>query len=194
VGVSMPYTCKFCGKTLKTAKGFQQHYCEKMSRYHNFNWLGFMVFDMFNKKHFIRMPEQQELRRMKFINSRYYKDFTSFANWMTETNVVSPVDYVNYILGNELPINQWKDDRTVRSFLYQYLRQEPLASAIHRSEKYLTENKVCLENISQGRLLLGLQTGHISLKYLKYKNFNYMSYLNGINQNELNQLYYFLEG
>lgn len=190
----MVFVCRYCNKKFKTEKGFNNHHCEKMDRWNNFNWFGYLAFNMFCKKNFIKVSLVEEEQKLKFINSKYYKEFDKFGLWLLEMNVIDVVSYIQYLISNEIHINQWYKEKTLRCFLYNYLRTEPLSSAIFRSEKYLKDNCIKLEDISSNRLYIALKNGFISIKYLRHNNFNYKNLLwDFLSETEKNQLEWFLE-
>lgn len=189
----MEYICKFCGKQFKTEKGFQKHHCEKMDRWNNFNWFGFLAFNMFSKSNHIKIYDSEEEQKLNFIKSKYYKEFDKFGKWLLEMNVIDVPSYIKYLIKFVIPIHQWCSEKILRCFLYDYLRTEPISCAIVRSEKYLQEHNVSLDNISSGRLYIALKNGFISNRYLQTKNFDYRNLLkNCLSENEFNQLEWFL--
>lgn len=187
------WTCKYCGKSFKTEKGFQKHNCEKKQRYENFNMTGYAIFIVYCHFSHYRLPENDEDKKMKFISFKYYKNFCTLADYILHSNVIDYVEYIKFLAMKLIPYKDWCNDKTVREFLYGYLRTEPMSSAIYRSENYLQDNNITLDTISEGRLFMALNMGLISYKYIQYKNFDYMSRLNNISETEKNKLKYFLE-
>ena len=190
----MEFICKYCGKKFKTEKGFQKHHCEKMERWNNFNWLGYLAFNMFSKSNHIKIYKDDEKQKMNFIQSHYYKEFDKFGKWVLEMNVIDIPEYIKYLIKFAVPIKEWYCEKTLRWFLCCYLRTESMASAIQRSEKYLQDNNITLETISSSRLYLALRNGFISNKFLLKNNFDYKQILrNNLSENDFNQLEWFLE-
>lgn len=187
------YKCLFCNKEFKTENGFNKHNCEKKKRYDNLHPLGYSSFLLYYNFSKIPLPKNDNDKKMKFINSKLYKQFVSFGDWLNENFILDYVEYIKYLCYNMININEWKTEKCYRSFLYQYLKKEPEGNALYRSEQYLKNNNIELNTISQGRLQLALWTGQISIKYLKQQKFDYLTYLDGISADEKNKLKFFLE-
>ena len=67
--------CQFCNKDFKTQTGFDKHMCLKKSRYVNFNTLAYYVWKSWNKLVKIKISNDEEKNKLRFINSNEYKVF-----------------------------------------------------------------------------------------------------------------------
>lgn len=190
----MEHICQYCGKTFKTDKGFEKHNCKYKQRMTNFNHLAYALFNMFLKFSHLSRFKEEEKQKMKFIKSHYYNDFDSFAQWCVHINIINVVSYMEYLCQNQIEIKNWKDEKTLRCWLYTYLRAEPEWQSINRSKKFLDEKlHQTLDQVTSPMLYLALRNGFITKKYMDSIGFNYKDKLL-ISPTELNQLVYFLEG
>ena len=96
-----------------------------------------------------------------------------------------------YLLGNKISINKWCEEEHLINFLYDWLYYEDENHAIKRSEKWLDDRGLLLQTISPNRLFLALKYGNISIKYVKYKNFDWENKVD-CESDELTSLKYFL--
>ena len=180
--------CKYCQKEFKSEKNFKKHTCIKMKRFYSINQLEFSFFKSLSK-----CKTDKDIDIMfKYISSKYYNQLHEFSIWCKDMNVIEPHEYFKYLLQNNIHVNKWKTESMLRNFLYNYLRNEPMALALKRSQDYLNNNNITINDISSQRLYLALKNGFINVKYLKYMNFDYESVLD-INEAEKNVLRYFLE-
>ena len=190
----MEYICQYCGKTFKTEKGFEKHNCKYKERMMNFNHLAYTLFNMFMRYSHLSRFKDEEKQKMKFIKSRYYNDFDIFSKWCADINIINIVDYMEFLCNNNISIKEWKDEKILRCWLYNYLRKEPEWQSIERSKKFLNEKiHTSIENISSPLLYLALRNGFITKKYMDSIGFNYKDKLL-ISDIEMSQLVYFLEG
>lgn len=173
------YKCEFCGKEFKTDKGFNKHLCEKKKRFVNFDEISYQVWLTICNVFKIRLPKNRDDKtlRLKFINDKSYKALCNFAHWLVDTGIINAFSYISFLKTNMIPMKQWTASNTHKAWLYQYLKDEPEATSIKRSEDYLKQIGVTLDTISQNRLYLAIRYGLITNKYLKSKKFNVQSVL-----------------
>lgn len=164
--------CEFCNKVLKTEKGFQNHMCEKKKRFVEFNEVAYHVWLMICNIFRIRIPKDDNKKKISFINDVSYNKIVEFTNWVLETQVLNLFEYLKFLKDNEIKIIQWTNSRVYHSWLYNFLNNEPEAIAIKRSKDYLDSINLTLDSISSNRLFLAIKYGKISNKYLKFCNYD----------------------
>lgn len=171
--------CEFCGKEFKTEKGFSRHMCEKKERYVNFNTIAYRVWLTICNVFRIRLPQSQdeELLKMKFIQDKSYKAYVTFAQWLLDTSVIDVFSYITFLNTHQVAMKDWTKPNVYKSWLYEFLKNEPDALSINRSKKYLESNGLTLETISSNRLYLAIRYGWITNKYLKLQNFDVREHL-----------------
>lgn len=167
----MVYKCHCCGKVLKTEIGFKKHFCEYQKRFveiesHNWmeKWLKMKtVFRIHVKKD--RNKEYYDI-----LHSSFYTQFVTFLQWCDKTQIINYTEYLEFLKRKKYPMKQWYNDNVYNEYIKDYLKNELPSLANERSEKYLKDNNITLDNISPNNLYFGLLSGNISNKYLKYKN------------------------
>ena len=179
--------CEFCGKEFKTEKGFQKHMCEKKKRYVNFDEIGYQVWLTICNVYKVRLPRNptSEMLKLRFITDKSYKAICLFAHWTIDVGVLNVFSYISFLKKNMISMKDWSSSNTYKSWLYQYLKDEPETTSIKRSEDYLNQNGVTLDTISSNRLYLAIRYGLITNKYLKSKNFDVKSHLDDVQWYEI---------
>lgn len=185
----MVYKCQYCGKTYKTEKGFSNHKCEYKDRYESLStqdyftlWLAFKTV---NK---LTVNKDIEKEKMSFIASSQYKQFAQFSQWCKNVGMINVVSYLQYINRFNVPYKFWCSDINYRNFLDSYINSELNSIAIDRSEQFLKNNGLNIDEISSNRLYLLMLSGQISKKYLKHIGFNYSKYLDSGQLKDLGRL------
>lgn len=113
------------------------------------NRLGFQSFVQFYKKH---SSAKNTKTYDEFIRSPYYSAFVKFGSYCADANVVNVSRFVDWLLAEQISIDNWTSDKVYTKFLIEYLRKEDAFDAIHRSVETtikLAEN----ENIQSHDLL-----------------------------------------
>ena len=168
--VKKQYGCEFCGRTFVRESTVLKHICEYKHRYlardKQGNRIGYQCFLDFNKKHTAsKKPKQYE----EFIKSPYYIAFVKFGNYCVGINCLNVNRYIDWLLKNQIKIDNWCSDQTYSKFLCDHLRNEDPLDAIARSIettidlskdaniqhndifKYGNVNKICYE-ITKGKI------------------------------------------
>ena len=129
------------------------HMCETKHRWLDKdkvgNRLGFQSFVQFYKKH---SSAKNTKTYDEFIRSPYYSAFVKFGSYCADANVVNVSRFVDWLLAEQISIDNWTSDKVYTKFLIEYLRKEDAFDAIHRSVETtikLAEN----ENIQSHDLL-----------------------------------------
>ena len=110
------------------------HMCETKHRWLDKdkvgNRLGFQSFVQFYKKH---SSAKNTKTYDEFIRSPYYSAFVKFGSYCADTNVVNVSRFVDWLLAEQISIDNWTSDKVYTKFLIEYLRKEDAFDAIHRS-------------------------------------------------------------
>jgi hypothetical protein len=145
--------------------------CEQKQRWQNKdqkgNRLGFQSWLQFYSKN--SMSKKKNKTYEEFIKSPYYIAFVKFGNYSSDVNVINVSRYVDWLLKENIKLDNWTTDSTYTKFLIDYLRHEDPYDAIHRgvesciklSEtdriqphdvlRYGNTNRICLE-ITKGKI------------------------------------------
>ena len=147
------FQCEFCKKSFMRERTLLSHMCETKHRWLDKdkvgNRLGFQSFVQFYKKH---SSAKNTKTYDEFIRSPYYSAFVKFGSYCADANVVNVSRFVDWLLAEQISIDNWTSDKVYTKFLIEYLRKEDAFDAIHRSVETtikLAEN----ENIQSHDLL-----------------------------------------
>jgi len=165
------YGCEFCNREFVRERTLVSHLCEQKQRWQNKdqkgNRLGFQSWLQFYSKN--SMSKKKNKTYEEFIKSPYYIAFVKFGNYSSDVNVINVSRYVDWLLKENIKLDNWTTDSTYTKFLIDYLRHEDPYDAIHRgvesciklSEtdriqphdvlRYGNTNRICLE-ITKGKI------------------------------------------
>lgn len=128
------YGCEFCGRVFQREGTVYKHICEYKHRYlekdKQGNRVGYQCFLEFNKKH---TASKKIKPYEEFIKSPYYIAFVKFGNYCVNINCLNVSRYIDWLLKNQIKIDNWISDQTYNKFLCDYLRGEDPFDAIARS-------------------------------------------------------------
>ena len=132
--VKPQYGCEFCGRTFIRATTELKHICEYKHRYlekdKQGNRIGYQCFLEFNKKH---TASKKVKKYEEFIKSPYYIAFVKFGNYCVGVNCININRYIDWLLKNQIKIDNWCSDQTYTKFICEYLRIEDPLDGIARS-------------------------------------------------------------
>ena len=151
------------------------HKCVFMNRYNDdFIEISMKVWlTVCNVYHFkIGDIKNDEDLKLAFIHYPNYKKIDEFAKWAIGVGVINVFSYVQYLALNKVPINKWMNSYLYKTWLQQFLKDEPFANGVERSKQWLADNRVSLNSITPERLCLGIEFGHITYKYLESMGYN----------------------
>ena len=172
------FKCKFCGKEYKSEKTFMKHKCAKMKRFMyvvNHNYLNY--WRELKTAYNIKYKEDRENPYYDMINSKLYNQIIVLFDWCAEMGISHIKDYCEYTKRMNIPISLWCKALTYHKYLQEMLASEHPLLAKERSEKFLKDNNVSLDTITQNFLYFSLLNGSISNKYLKSKGFDVKKFL-----------------
>lgn len=128
------YSCEFCNRKFVREKTLVTHICETKHRWLDkdklSNRLGFQSFVQFYKKH---SSSKHTKTYDEFIRSPYYAAFVKFGNYCAEINAINISRFVDWLLADQISIDNWTSDKVYTKYLIEYLRKEDPLDAIHRS-------------------------------------------------------------
>jgi len=127
-------SCEFCKKSFVRERTLFTHICESKRRWLDKdkigNRLGFQSFVQFYRKH---SSAKNNKTYEEFIKSPYYSAFIKFGTHCADVNVVNVSRFVDWLLADQISIDNWSSDKVYTKFLIEYLRKEDAFDAIHRS-------------------------------------------------------------
>jgi len=128
------YGCDFCGREFARESTIAKHICEYKQRWLNKdlpgNRIGFQSWLQFYKKN---TATKKQKTYEEFIRSAYYIAFVKFGSYCVDINALNISRFVDWLLKNQIKIDNWCSDNTYNRYLCEYLRIEDPLDAIARS-------------------------------------------------------------
>jgi hypothetical protein len=157
------YGCEFCKREFARESTVAKHICEYKHRWlekdRRGNQLGFQSWVQFYKKN---TGSRKHNTYEEFIRSTYYIAFVKFGTFCVDVNVLNVSRYADWLLKNQIKIDNWCSDSTYTRYLIEYLRHEDSMDAIARSIETTIEKAE--------------KEGIRSCDYLRYGNPNSICY------------------
>jgi hypothetical protein len=160
--------CQFCKKEFKTQSGYDKHMCVKKSRYVNFNVLAFYVWKSWNKLVHLKLSTDDEKNKIRFIGCKEYLIFEKFASYLNEIQPYDCYDYLEYLVKHNIKPNKWCSSDYFHKWVIDYDQRENKNLGIIRSKKYMENNNLDIQTVSESRLFNLLWNGRISPYYIDY--------------------------
>ena len=131
------YGCEFCKRDFLKENTVMKHICETKRRWldkdNQGNRIGFQSWLQFYKKNTMNKKNRTY---EEFIRSAYYIAFVKFGNYCVNINAINISMFVDWLLKNQIKLDNWSSDSTYTKYLIEYLRHEDAFDAIHRSIEY----------------------------------------------------------
>ena len=146
--------CGHCNRTFVKPGTLFKHLCEPKRRWMDkdrpANRIGFMAWSKFYQQYQPTAKKKKEY--IDFIASTYYGGFVRYGTYCAEVGVVSPLNYVDWLLKEKISIDNWTSDRNYGRYLIEYLRLEDGMDAVKRSVESLLKLAEA-ENLQVGDVL-----------------------------------------
>lgn len=131
------YKCEFCERQFTDEMRLINHICEKKRRWFQKDqpqgriaFLGWSRFYELNS----RLKKQGEKKTYReFIDSRYYLAFSKFSRHILDLAVPEPTKFIDYVIKNNLPIDNWTHDIVFEQYIKELIRTEPPEQALERA-------------------------------------------------------------
>ena len=160
---TIKYGCEFCKREFARESTVAKHICEYKHRWlekdRRGNQIGFQSWVQFYKKN---TGSRKHNTYEEFIRSSYYTAFAKYGMFCVDVNVLNVSRFTDWLLKNQIKIDNWCSDSTYTRYLIEYLRHEDSMDAIARSIE-TTITKAVEEKIR-------------SCDYLRYGNTNKICY------------------
>lgn len=187
------HSCEFCNRKFVRERTLLSHICETKHRWLERdrvgNRLGYQSFLQFYKKH---SASKKVKPYEEFIKSAYYTAFVKFGNYCVSVNVININRFVDWLLGNNIKLDNWSTDNNYTKFLIEYLRIENPFDALARSVEHCAEIAEA-ENIqpndilryaSPNKICYAISTGKIS-PWMLYQSDSGVRFLDTLNQDHV---------
>lgn len=134
------YHCEHCRRDFIRPASFLKHLCEQKRRWMDKdkpqNRIAFFAWLKFYQQ---VQPSKKKREYRDFISSAYYVGFLKYGTYCVDIGVVSPDNYVDYLLKNNVPLDNWNSDRVYSVYLTLHLRSENGLDAVRRSIEYMLD-------------------------------------------------------
>lgn len=133
IQVTKKYSCEFCEREFMRESTIMKHLCETKRRWQDRdkrgNRIGYNSWVQFFNKN----SNKKKKEYMDFAKSPYYTAFVKFGNYCVDAQVINVPRYVDWLLKNEISIDNWNRDKNYTKFIIEFLRSEDPLDAIARS-------------------------------------------------------------
>jgi hypothetical protein len=161
---TIKYGCEFCKREFARESTVAKHICEYKHRWlekdRRGNQIGFQSWVQFYKKN---TGSRKHNTYEEFIRSSYYTAFAKYGMFCVDVNVLNVSRFTDWLLKNQIKIDNWCSDNTYTRYLIEYLRHEDSMDAIARSIE------TTIEKAEQEKIR--------SCDYIRYGNANKICYL-----------------
>jgi len=142
------FSCEYCKKSFARERTLESHACEPRRRWRTKDETRIQIaYDTF--KRFYRRcqgPGTKDKTYAEFIKSAYYNAFVSFGNYCVNNNVFAPTRFADFLIKNEIRVDDWPTDALYTKFLIYFIAKEPVSDALTRTIqfaiKYGERNKI----------------------------------------------------
>ena len=128
------FTCEFCNRSFLRESTILRHVCETKRRWQEKdlrgNQIGFQAWLQFYAKN---SPNKKQRDYLEFAKSPYYTGFVKFGNYCIDVKALNVNRFVDWLLKNQVKLDQWNSDSVYTRYLVEYMREEDPFDAIARS-------------------------------------------------------------
>ena len=186
---TVKFGCEFCGREFARESTVAKHICEYKHRWlekdRRGNQIGFQSWVQFYKKN---TGSKKHSTYQEFIRSAYYIAFVKFGTFCVDINALNISRFVDWLLKNQIKIDNWCADSTYTRYLIEYIRHEDPFDAIKRSvettldmaEKEGILGKDYIRYGNANRICYAITTGKIS-PWILYQSESGVHFLETLN-------------
>lgn len=193
--------CEHCNHTFMKPGNLLKHVCEKKRRWMDrdkvANRIAFSAWLKFYKS---IQPSKKNLAYADFSNSPYYTGFLKYGNYCVDVGVVNSLGYVDYLIGGQVPLDNWTSDKVYSKYLISYLRSENELDAVYRSienmikiaEAESIELRDVFRYVSSNRICHLICSGKIS-PWILYQCKTGQEFLSKLNNDQRGVIYEYID-
>ena len=190
------YGCDFCKREFLRESTTLSHVCEPKRRWldkdNHGNRIGFQCWLEFYKKN---TSKRKNLKQEDFIKNPYYIAFVKFGNYCVNINAINIPRFTDWLLKNQVKIDNWCSDSTYTKYLIEFLRHEDPFDAIHRSIEHCIDMSVdaniqphdMLRYGNANKICYAITTGKIS-PWLLYQSDSGVRFLDTLNEGHVKMI------
>jgi hypothetical protein len=169
-----------------------KHLCENKRRWQDKdqpgNRIGYQAWVEFYKKN---TASKKPKTYVDFTKSAYYIAFVKFGHYCVDIKCINVIRYADWLLKNQIKIDNWCSDTNYTKFLIDYLKTEDPLDAIARSIETTMiiskdsgiETKDCLRYANRNKLAYAVTTGKIS-PWMLYQSESGVKFLEDLDESQ----------
>jgi hypothetical protein len=193
--------CSHCNRTFVRETSLQRHICEQKRRWQErdrpSNRIAYNSWIKFYRRF---QPNKKKLEYRDFSSSPYYGGFSKFGSYCVDIAVINPLSYVDWLLNENIPLDNWNSDKQYTKYLITYIRTENSIEAINRSLENMLrlaeEQNIQLVDvfryISPSKLCYMIIAGKIS-PWILYQSDTGKQWLSKLNDDQRGLIYEYID-
>jgi len=186
------FSCEFCNRSFQRETTMMKHLCENKRRWQDKdqpgNRIGYQAWVEFYKKN---TASKKPKTYVDFTKSAYYIAFVKFGHYCVDIKCINVIRYADWLLKNQIKIDNWCSDTNYTKFLIDYLKTEDPLDAIARSIETTMiiskdsgiETKDCLRYANRNKLAYAVTTGKIS-PWMLYQSESGVKFLEDLDESQ----------
>ena len=165
------HKCKYCGQGFVRESTLQVHQCEPKRRDLQQGEKGVIIgFQTWLRFYELTQGSAKLKTYEDFCSNNFYNAFVKFGRHCVAISAINVKQFMDYVLKNQIKIDNWCKDKVYEEYLYGLLRSESSTDALERSVITMQEwaeetgNQIndYFNKISNNRLVLHITNGRIS--------------------------------
>lgn len=133
----MTFKCEYCQKDFVKETSLEVHLCEQKKRALQKDEPGVRLGFQAYVKFYASMSGSTKTKTyQEFAKSAYYKAFVKFGKYCVDARVISPSQFLTWLLKTQKKIDFWCSDKIYTEYLMDYLRLESVDDALTRAIQY----------------------------------------------------------
>jgi hypothetical protein len=128
------HVCKYCNQGFVRESTLQVHQCEPKRRNQQRGEKGVIIgFQTWLRFHELTQGSAKLKTYEDFCNNNFYNSFVKFGRHCVAISAVNVKQFMDYVLKNQIKIDNWCKDKIYEEYLYGILRSESSSDALERS-------------------------------------------------------------
>ena len=128
------HICKYCGQGFVRESTLAVHQCEPKRRDLQRGEKGVIIgFQTWLRFYELTQGSAKLKSYDDFCNNNFYNAFVKFGRHCVAISAINVKQFMDYVLKNQIKIDNWCKDKVYEEYLYTLLRQESSTDALERS-------------------------------------------------------------
>ena len=165
------HVCRYCGQGFVRESTLQVHQCEPKRRDQQRSEKGVVIgFQTWLRFYELTQGSAKLKTYEDFCNNNFYNAFVKFGRYCVGISAINVNQFMDYVLKNQIKIDNWCKDKVYEEYLYKLLRSESSNDALERSiltmqewaEYSDSDITTYFANISSNRFVQHILNGRVS--------------------------------